>query len=252
MSILRTIFILVVGCLLVLGSAWVDSSAANIDWKEMIANTMRVIGGSFFLVTLVYWLEQQLHNSLNKGPKVTLITAEERCEALKKAVKEFSSDDLFTTRYSSRSIGEANKSKAYLTALDSRIYSGKSDTYRIVTLDNEKKVQHVKDLITNHWQDNNFAIKVLDPNASIRLIDLVGVDNHFVCLGIETRQPEENYWIRIDDSGIASHFRKYFYESHWTRDEATEIKGLNKLQTEKERDDAIKKIDDLYKRYSQQ
>lgn len=251
MSTLRIIFIIGIGCLLVFSSAWIDSSVGDIDWKKVSAETMKVLGSSFILVTLVYWLEQQLQKSLNKGPKVTLITADQRCDALKKAVEEFPSDDLFTTRYSSRPIGEANKSKAYLAALDSRIHDGKSDTYRIITLDNDIKLKHVKDLIIHHWQDVRFAIKVLNPKASIRLIDLVGVDNHFVCLGIETRQPEENYWIRIDDSGIASHFRKYFFESHWGREEAVVIKGINKSLTEKERDDAITKVDDLYKKWQE-
>ncbi|WP_404365547.1 hypothetical protein [Marinobacter sp.] len=246
MKTLARIAIIAAGVILVLSTAWIEPTATEVKWSKAIADTLKVIGASLVLAVVVFWLEQWVHKELRKGAKVSLITADKRCDALKKAVSEHQSNDLFTTRYSSRSIGNADKSKAYIAALDSRIYSKTSDVYRIVTLDNEQKLSHVKDLINKHWKNDRFAIKALDPNAGIRLVDLVCVDNHFVCLGIETRTPEENYWVRIDDDDIAIHFRKYFFESHWNRDEAREIKPLRALDTEEGKNAAIQKVEEMY------
>jgi hypothetical protein len=240
--------LLAVGIMLVLGSVWIDPAAKDVAFSMIAAETLQVIGVSLILAIVVFSLEQHIHAKLREGPKVTLITADQRCDQLKLAVGQYTGKDLFTTRYSSRPIGDADKSKAYLAALKARIFGGGGDTYRIVTLDNEKKLEHTNEMLREYWERDNFSIKVLDPKSGVRLIDLVSVDGHFVCIGIETRTPAENYWIRIDDPDIATHFRKYFFETHWNRPEATEIKPLRRFNSESDRDNAIKTVTDIYKK----
>jgi hypothetical protein len=157
------------------------------------------------------------------GPKVSIITAEQRCERLTHAVQENPKARLFTTRYSAREIGGTEKSKQFLCALDSRIHGEQADTLRVVTLDRDDKVQHAFTMLNQHYGNPRFGLKVVIPNH-LRLIDLMVSEGHFACLGIETRNPAENYWIRVDDPVIANEFRNYYEKDHWGRPEAVEIK----------------------------
>lgn len=175
--------------------------------------------------------------------KTEIITADKRCERLTQSVMENAGERMFTTRYSARSIGQNARSNLYVSALNHRIHDSPADTYRVITLDHTDKVKHAADLLNEHYKNARFGLKVLTP-GNIRLIDLLISENHFVCIGIETRNPEENYWIRIDEQRMANEFRNYYQANHWDRPEAVMLKAPGDVLTEAQRDMALSKLND--------
>ena len=194
-------------------------------WGEWGAKVVNALGLGVIIAIVSTKVREWVTSALaESGPKTTIITSDERCEQLTRSVQENPTARLLTTRYSARGIGSTGKSKAYLAALDSRIHGSKADTLRVVTLDHADKVKNAMAMLQNHYSNPHFGLKVLVP-TNLRLIDLMVSEGHFACLGIETRNPDENYWIRIDDPQIANEFRNYYEKDHWGRPEAVEIKG---------------------------
>jgi hypothetical protein len=163
-----------------------------------------------------------------QGPKVEIITADHRCDRLTQCVQENPAARLFTTRYSARSIGTTDKSKQFLSALDSRIHGRSADTFRVATLDSLDKFNALEAMLSTHYNNPRFGLKILGPNQP-RLIDVMVSEGHFACLGIETRNPDENYWIRVDDPSFANEFRNFYEKNHWDRPEAVLIKNVGDI-----------------------
>ncbi len=194
-------------------------------WGEWGAKVVNAVGLGVIIAIVSTKVRDWVTSALEeRGPKTTIITADERCKQLTRSVQENPTARLFTTRYSARGIGTTVKSKGYLAALDTRIHLSEADTFRVITLDHDDKVKSAMEMLKKHYSNPHFGLKVLVP-TNLRLIDLIVSEGHFACLGIETRNPDENYWIRIDDPQIANEFRNYYEKDHWGRPEAVEIKG---------------------------
>jgi hypothetical protein len=231
---ISNVLILLAGLvLLAIAASWdlatQQSPAIWSDWGIKVVNSLglgliiAVVSG-----TVREWVTSAVTDA---GPRISLITADERCERLTRCVLENPNARLFTTRYSARGIGSTEKSKQYLKALDSRIHGRTADTLRIITLDHIDKLKTAHAALSEHYSNPRFGLKVLNPK-NLRLIDLMVSEGHFACIGIETRNPDENYWIRIDDPKIANEFRNFYEKDHWGRPEAVAIKASGEILDE--------------------
>lgn len=220
-----------------------------------ISSAMQTIGIGIFIAAIIPFIEHHIQLATSPGPTITIITHEERCAALTKCVESEYNKNIYTTRYSNRPIGgDIPKSLAFVRALHYRIDKGQSDTRRIISFNKDDssahalKVTHAKDLVDRHIKNPNFGLAVLNsrnPLCQTRLDDLLVIDQTLVCIGIETRNEEENYWIKIEDEAIANKFRDYYDQDHWRRPGVVEIKQVGKKYTEADKVAMLSKIDEV-------
>jgi len=211
------------------------------------SSALQSIGIGVIIAVTVPFIEHYIQLATSRGPTSMIFTHEERCAALTACVESDYNKNIYTTRYSNRGISDTPKSDAFVNALNYRIDKAQSDTRRIISLDNPKKVEHAKALV-KHSINPMFGLAVLNPHNPLcktRLDDLLVIDQTLVCIGIETRNEEENYWIKIEDEAIANKFRDYYEQDHWRRPGVVEIKQVGKIYSEADMANMLSKIDEV-------